>query len=99
MIVKFPKTRFSGAKLQEMRAAFGLFDRDGDGTISVKVNYPSLFSSFFFLNNFLKLALIISLFLKELGSVLKTMGHQATEEMLHKMIKVREMFDQDAVFW
>ena len=25
---------------------------------------------------------------KELGSVLKTMGHQATDEMLHKMIKV-----------
>jgi len=55
-------SRFSGAKLQEMRAAFGLFDRDGDGTISVK----------------------------ELGAVLKTMGHQTTEEVVQKMIKVAD---------
>ena len=48
--LKLPKSRFSGAKLQEMRAAFGLFDRDGDGTISVKVNYPSSFLVLFLQN-------------------------------------------------
>ena len=30
------ETRFSQAKIQEMRNAFGLFDRDGDGTINAK---------------------------------------------------------------
>ena len=30
------ETRFSAAKIQEMRNAFGLFDRDRDGTINAK---------------------------------------------------------------
>ena len=37
-------SRFSAAKMNEMRNAFSLFDRDGDGTISAKARIASLIS-------------------------------------------------------
>ena len=43
------QARFSQAKIQEMRNAFGLFDRDGDGTINAKVKKSN--------NNYCKLNL------------------------------------------
>ena len=34
-------SRFNAAKMNEMRNAFSLFDRDGDGTISAKARTSS----------------------------------------------------------
>ncbi|XP_023341924.1 calmodulin [Eurytemora carolleeae] len=56
------QNRFSGAKLAEMKNAFSLFDRDGDGTISTK----------------------------ELASVFKSLGAQASEQQLQAMIRAAD---------
>merc|ERR1711994_598024 len=61
-LININMNRFSQAKIAEMRNAFQLFDRDGDGTINAK----------------------------ELGSVMKTMGMQPSEDSLARMIKIAD---------
>ena len=58
--------------LQEMRNAFQLFDRDGDGTINAKVAIIKTLP-----RNKAKLSCV-----QELGSVMKTMGMQPSEDSL-----------------
>ena len=61
-------SRFSAAKMNEMRNAFSLFDRDGDGSISAKVPEDR------------EKCLEIEIILQELGSVMKTMGMAPSED-------------------
>ena len=60
--------RFSASKMNEMRNAFSLFDRDGDGSISAKVP------------EYREKCLEIEIILQELGSVMKTMGMAPSED-------------------
>lgn len=65
----------------ELKENFGLFDKDGDGTI----RYPNhvLISDMY--------SLILSFFFNhsanELGTVMKSVGYQPTEEEVSKLIK------------
>ena len=61
-------SRFNAAKMNEMRNAFSLFDRDGDGSISAKVP------------EYREKCLEIEIILQELGSVMKTMGMAPSED-------------------
>ena len=58
--------RFSASKMNEMRNAFSLFDRDGDGSISAKVPEDR--------------EKCLEIILQELGSVMKTMGMAPSED-------------------
>ena len=60
--------RFSASKMNEIRNAFSLFDRDGDGSISAKVP------------EYREKCLEIEIILQELGSVMKTMGMAPSED-------------------
>ena len=63
---------FNDEQVMEFREAFGLFDRDGDGTITTKASAA--------------LSVVVNCVAQELGTVMKSLGQNPNEQELEEMI-------------